>query len=233
VSKYGPLKRGDAKGEMVFWTYRKDKEIWVTKEKFNAYREKIKSYDATAKSHFKRRDHPPLFHQDPITLLYYLGRSNHKERWVDHNTMKHEKSRRQEARTKYNQKTMQYKKTTLKIGDQHPEENGSYVIKKYYNRLVYGTKEQLEKIVIYNREKDRLKARKYRILKKKRMSFAEKKYEKGNEKEGLIFYRYKSTGKEIWLSKAEYDKQLELDKNRPTYQNRRDILSSPGTNATK
>jgi len=147
--------------------------------------------------------------------------------------MIHEKSRRQEARTKYNQKTMQYKRTTLKIGDQHPEENGSYVIKKYYNRLVYGTKEQLEKIVIDNREKGRLKARKYRILKKKRMLFAEKKYEKGDEKEGLVFYRYKSTGKEIWLTKAEYDKQLELDKNRPTYQKRRDILSSLSTSATK
>jgi len=233
VSKYGPLKRGDTKGEMVFWTYRKDKEIWVTKEKYSAYRDKIKSYDAITRNHFKRRDHPPLFHQDPITLLYYLGRNNHKERWVDHNTMIHEKSRRQEARTKYNQKTMQYKRTTLKIGDQHPEENGSYVIKKYYNRLVYGTKEQLEKIVIDSREKGRLKARKYRILKKKRMSFAEKKYEKGDEKEGLIFYRYKSTGKEIWLSKSEYEKQLELDKKRPKYQKRSDILSSLSISATK
>ena len=115
------------------------------------------------------------------------------------------------AKRKYDQKAKNHKPTTLKIGDRHPDNDNLFVILKYYHKITYGTKEQLEKRMILKREKDRIKAEKYRILKKKRLMYADREYRKGDEKEGLIFYRYKSTGKEIWLNEMDYKNQLALD----------------------
>ncbi len=59
--------------------------MWYDEERFKEKLKTCKKYEARDKELFHSKEHPPLWHYNMNTKLYYVGRNGAKERWVSFN----------------------------------------------------------------------------------------------------------------------------------------------------
>lgn len=205
MSKYGPLKKGDKRSDgKIFWRYQNGQEVWITARKYKRYSIKVEKYYIAAREAGENVSTFPLHYQHPDTGLYFAGIYCGKRRWITYEQMLKDKCVHKLARRKYVEKQKALPPTTLKVGDRHPEDDRLYVIDKRYNQVKYGTLKQLQDRQQQQRDGQRRRAAKDRILKKKRLQAAEVIYKRGMDKNGLIFWSYSNSGREIWLQPDVY-----------------------------
>ena len=206
MSKYGPLKQGDIKGNKIFWRYRTGgSELWITKARFQKYKKTIRKHVRLTNEALKHKKRPLMYSQRHSDLLYYVGTSAGKERWVDFEAMKNHKMIAKEARNRYIQKAKRNPPTTLKVGDQHPSDQDLWVVAKHYNAVTFGTHEELRKRLEDARERSRIKAVRYKLRREKMLRNKDQFHKRGDMKDNLIFWGYSGSCSEVWLTALQFE----------------------------
>jgi len=222
---------------MVFWSFAKGKEVWITKKQYKKREESRKEYVKKCREAYLSRQlakHPIdrnyIGKYDFSKNLYFLRMSSSgKEVWgskeqLDAFRKKHTKYRiRMYARLK-----TQHPKTGLKVGDQNPDNPNQYVIFFIGNKPYFGTKSQLiqrkkSRRVSYNKRNE-----KYAIARQKKLQSLQQRIKRGtpDPKTGLVFYMYAQNGKERWITPERYQQVLEIERIRKKRNKKKEYINS-------
>lgn len=202
---------------LVYYCKQLNKEVWLTKEKFDErknkrreYRRKcVKIYHSICKVKHKFGDY------DAKRDLYFLGiSSSGKPMWKSKERLEKRIALNRKSQRKLYNESKNLPKNNLTFGDPNPEDPNLFVIYKYGNKIYWGDKSKLEA----RKEKMKLWAAKSYIKNKKKreakLQSIEKRFRKGTKhpESNLVFWRYSDCGNETWLSPEEYKIRFEREK---------------------
>ncbi len=218
------IKRGTVREDgKVFWTYKDDKECWITKEQFEKRENTRKEYVRRCRQRYRERQlakHPVhrnfIGKYDIARNLYFSHiTTSGKEVWLSKEQLEKKRKRHTIYRRKMYQKLKeQHPVTSLKIGDRNTQNPNEYVIFFIGNKPYFGSKSQLEKrqegrAICYRKRNE-----KYKRLREEKMNSLEKRIRRGtvNPETGLVFFQYNASGKERWVTNEFYQKELERER---------------------
>jgi chaperonin cofactor prefoldin len=225
------IKRGTIREDgKVFWVYRKGKEVWATKEQYEKRENTRKAYVRMCQQEYKKLQVKKLSHErnyvgkyDYSRNLYFMSISTSgKEVWGSKSQLEKYRKRLNDRRKDMTQRLKEFQ-TNLKFGDPNPNNPEEFVCFFIGKKPYFGSAKKLE-------ERKKSRAISYRKLdmfyKTKRMMVLQalnKRLRRGaiNQENGLIFWEYSESGKEIWFVKEIFDERQEKEKiRRKKYRNK-------------
>jgi hypothetical protein len=222
---------------MIFWSFAKEKEIWITKQQYEKREKTRKAYVKKCRESYARRQlakHPVdrnfIGKYDFSTNLYFLRMSSSgKEVWGSKEQLIAFRNKHTKYRTRmYNRLKTQHPKTGLKVGDKNPENSNQYVIFFIGNKPYFGTKYQLvqrkkSRKISYNKRNEKYAINRQRILEN-----LQHRIKRGttDPKTGLVFYMYAQNGKERWITPERYQQVLEIERIRKKRNKKKQYINS-------
>jgi len=225
------IKRGTVREDgKVFWVYRKGKEVWTTKEQYDKRENTRKAYVRMCQQEYKKLQVKKLSHErnyvgkyDYSRNLYFMSISTSgKEVWGTKFQLEKYRKRLNDRRKDMSERLKKLQ-NDLKFGDPNPNNPQEFVCFFIGKKPYFGSAKKLE-------ERKKSRAISYRKLdmfyKTKRMMVLQalnKRLRRGaiNQENGLIFWEYSESGKEIWFVKEIFDERQEKEKiRRKKYRNK-------------
>jgi hypothetical protein len=181
--------------------------MWYDKERFEGKIKTTKNYEGRDKEIFDSKKHPPLWHYNLDTRLYYVGRNGAKERWVGYNEYIVIRRRRERINTDYNDRCAKLEKAPYKFGDPHPDDPNLFFAYYTHNKPCWKDCDGLEKFAKSRREVAGRCVRKCRIRRDRILLKVENKIKRGTIIDGKVFWDYNTYGREVWIELAEYERR--------------------------
>ena len=222
--KTNHIKRGTVREDgKVFWTYKDDKECWITKEQYDKRENTRREYVRRCRENYRKRQlakHPVhrnfIGKYDIARNLYFSHiSSSGKEVWISKDQLEKKRKRHTMYRRKmYHKLKEQHPVTGLKIGDRNPENPNEYVVFFIGNKPYFGSKSHLEKRRESREISYRKRNEKYKRLREEKLNNLEKRIKRGtvDPETGLIFLHYAQNGKERWITNEKYQYILERER---------------------
>lgn len=214
-SKYGPLQRGDVGSDgRVFFAYSGGREMWYDRKRFEEKLKTVKNYGVRDKEEFDRKEHPPLWHYNLETKLYYVGRNGAKERWVSYNEYIIIRKRRERIDREYQNRCAKLERLPYTFGDPHPDNPNLFFAYHTHNRPCWKDRDSLEEFAKSRREVAGRCVRKCRIRKDRILLKVDNKIKRGAVVEDKVFWDYDTYGKESWIEVVEYERRMRNGRDR-------------------
>jgi hypothetical protein len=218
------IKRGTIREDgKYFWGYKKEKEIWLTKEQYEKWDDTRKDYVRRCRNRYYERqaakhiiDRNYIGKYDSSKNLYFLKISTAgKEIWgTKHQLEAFSKQHTIYRRRMYYKLLEQHPVTGLKIGDKNPDNPNEYVVFFIGNKPYFGSKHHLKERQKSRAISYRKRTQKYKLQREAKLRSIEKRIKRGTEnpETGLVFYCYAQNGNERWITKEYYQKILEQER---------------------
>ena len=205
---------------LVFWRIRNKREVWLTPEKYEQYRQKRKEHwRISVREYHRRQQQLPVDERnyvgkhDPVRNKFFYGiTSSGKPIWHDPEKFAELSKVRQAYRRKYLDKVNAGPRSNLKIGDKNPNNPEEYVTHFVGKMPRFGSFEDLQKA---NAERKRVYVKmrdKYRALRRLTLENLPHKRKRGeiDPATGKLFWEYNRTAKEVWLEPQVYEEEQKL-----------------------
>lgn len=218
------IKRGTIREDgKFFWAYKKDKELWISKEQYERRENSRKEYVRKCRQRYNERQKAKhlvernyIGKYDSSKNLYFLRVSTAgKEVWGTKHQLEEFRKRHTIYRRKMYHKLLEHHPVTgLKIGDKNPANPNEYVVFFIGNKPYFGSKHQLKQRQQGRAISYRKRNEKYKLQREEKLRSIEKRIKRGteNSETGLVFYCYAQNGKERWVTKEHYQKILEQER---------------------
>lgn len=207
-------KRGTVREDgMVFARMLRGKEIWLTKESYERRENTRKKYVRACADAYKERqvkkpieDRNYLGRYDPYTDKYFLGvTSSGKEIWGSKQRLAHIRNSQNIRRKRFAQRCLKHNDPSMSVGEPHPTIKGLFVILRIGNKLYFGDKERLEQKIASRKRSYYKRDIKYRHKRKLLLKDMAHKHKRGDIRaDGLIFWEYRLSMKEVWLTPEDF-----------------------------
>ena len=191
----------------IFFAYSGGREMWYDKERFEGKLKTTKDYEVRDREIFDSKEHPPLWHYNLDTRLYYVGRNGAKERWVGYNEYIIIRRRRDRINSDYNTRCATLEKAPYIFGDPHPNVPNLYFAYYTHNKPCWKDRNSLEEFAKSRREVAGRCVRKCRIRRDRILLKVENKIKRGTIIDGRVFWDYNTYGREVWIELAEYERR--------------------------
>lgn len=215
-------KEGDVREDgMVFYRYLRKKEYWVTAERLEEIRQKRKAYRTQCREEYKKRqakkdamDRNYIGKYDFSKNKYFVDiSSSGKEIWLTKQQFDRFQARRKAHFIRFREKVKALPPTPFKVGDAHPDNPDLFVTRKAGNRCYWGDKVELQRQLEMRRRISRKKNQLYKYQRQIAFKGGRRKRGEVNE-QGLIFWSYYPSMKEVWCTPEDFAARKEKEKNR-------------------
>jgi len=218
-------KFGDLRDDGLYYAGRKkSQEMWITKEQLDRRIASRKAYRRICSIEYKKRQL-----EKNIMDRNYVGKYNFstnkyfirvtgsgKEVWGNEEQLNAYREKiRKSSRRRYS-KLKQLTKTSLRVGDQNPDNPLEYVCYISGNRPYFGTKQQLLNNIERRNIAYRKRNQKNRKIRQDKLQKLTNIIKRGTEstETNLVFWQYNQRGEERWVTKEQYQHFIEKEKQR-------------------
>jgi hypothetical protein len=210
----GKYKRGFVREDgLVFARMQDGKEVWVTADSYARRENTRRAYVKKAYDAYKRRqlakpieDRNYLGRYDPYRDKYFLGLSSSgKEIWGSKDMLIRKRKMADKRRREFRERCDALEHQDKGFGQPHPTKPGLFVILRIGNKLYYGNQDRLNQISAGRQRSYKKRNIKYRRRRDDILRSLTVRHKRGDiGTDGLIFWEYTLTAKEIWLAPEDY-----------------------------